>query len=87
MDIGWIWLAVSSSFTIYAFYSWRKNADKQWEQLGILGAVVISLLLARLIFIDYLPQAIQSTVGTIVWIAWLPVLIALAVIFMKGRRK
>ena len=87
MDIGWIWLAVSVFFTGYAFYAWGRNDDSQWKQLGVLGAFVILLLLARLVFVDYLPETSQSIVDTIVWLAWLPVLVALGIIVMKGRKK
>src|SRR6266404_1899500 len=77
MDLGWLWLILGSFFTLYSFYAWRKNADNQWKQLGILGIAIVLLLTARLVLINQFSENIRETLSVIVWAAWIPALIAL----------
>jgi hypothetical protein len=87
MDLGWIWLVLGTFFTIYSFYAWKKDADSQWRQLGLLAVVIVFLLISRLFFINLLPAAVRTSLSIVVWISWIPVFIALVVIVMKGRKK
>lgn len=87
MDLGWLWLVLGTVFTLYSFYAWKRYRDDQWRQLGHLGAVVVFLLISRLYIIDLFSERINEFLEIIVWILWVPVLIALVVIVMKGRRK
>ena len=87
MDIGWIWLALGTFFTIYSFYAWKKYSDGQWLQFGILGTVVVILLVCRLALVNLFPENIKTLLGAFLWSSWLPVFIALVVIVVRGKRK
>ncbi len=86
MDLGWLWLVLGTFFTLYSFYAWKENSDNQWKQLGLLGIAIVALLVARLFLIDLFPESARGLITLVVWLAWIPTAIALALIVLKGRK-